>query len=37
MTQANLVMPELELDVEEDNLDTISVVGEVRVLHFGGF
>ena len=32
MTQANLVMPELELDVEEENLDTISVVGEVRVL-----
>ena len=30
-------MPELELDVEEDNLDIISVVGEVRVLHFGGF
>ena len=26
------MMPELELDVEEENLDTISVVGEVRVL-----
>ena len=32
LNQANLVMPELELDVEEENLDTISVVGEVRVL-----